>query len=103
MSDPTLLGSIRLSGPHHTTFTFAFQPMTTTPPAAPAVLDYATFEAHIGRTIDAMRLYGGGFMTALAGAIARADGRNRRKLFDAFAGEISAYGPGSRFFDATPA
>lgn len=76
--------------------------MTTTPIATPAApsLDYAHFSAQISPTLAAMRLYGGGFMTALAGAFAKADAANRHRLFTAFADQLAAYGPGGRFFDA---
>jgi hypothetical protein len=104
MSDPTLIGQLRLSGPHHLPTTFAFRPVTTTtPPTTDSTPDYAAIEPHLPRTVEAMRLYGGGFISALATALARADGSNRRKLLAAFGDQISAYGPGSRFFDVTPA
>jgi hypothetical protein len=63
-------------------------------------LDYATFCAQLDPTLDAMRLYGGGFLSALANALARADDSNRRILFVAFADKLADYGPGGRFFHA---
>jgi hypothetical protein len=72
--------------------------MTTT--STPSRLDYARFNAQLVPTLAAMRLYGGGFMTALAGAFAKADAANRHRLFTAFADKLADYGPGGRFFDA---
>ena len=76
--------------------------MTTTPAATSTVtsLDYARFSAQLVPTLAAMRLYGGGFMTALAGAFAKADAANRHILFTAFADKLADFGPDGCFFDA---
>jgi hypothetical protein len=73
--------------------------MTTTTPTV-ASLDFARFSAQLVPTLAAMRLYGGGFMTALAGAFAKADAANRHRLFTAFADKLADFGPDGCFFDA---
>jgi uncharacterized protein (DUF1330 family) len=78
---------------------------TTNPPMTATQLDIATFEtfmAYRGRTADAMRRHGGGFVSGLAGALTRADGNNARKIYDTWPEIIRDFGPGSRFFNATP-
>jgi hypothetical protein len=65
-------------------------------------VDYYTFLAEKSRTVDSMARHGGGFVAALASAFSRADGSNTRRLYDAFPDIITAYGPGSRFFEVTP-
>lgn len=61
-------------------------------------LDYDTFMRHRPAIVDAMRSHGGGFASALAVAISRADGGNARRLHTAFADLINDYGPHSPFF-----
>lgn len=61
-------------------------------------VDYDTFMRHRSGIVHAMRCYGGGFASALAHAIARADGDNARRLHSAFSHLIDQYGPGSPFF-----
>lgn len=61
-------------------------------------VDYDTFIQHRAGIVDAMRSYGGGFVSALALAIARADSDNARRLHQAFPHLIDAYGPQSPFF-----
>jgi hypothetical protein len=73
--------------------------MTVTPLSIP---DFQTFYAYRGRTADAMRRHGGGFVSSLATALTRADGNNARKIYDTWPEIVRDFGPGSRFYNATP-
>ena len=53
--------------------------------------------------ISAMRQFGGGFVSALAGAWEMADAKNRDRLTRAFPEMVIEYGPGSKFFNAVEA
>lgn len=64
--------------------------------------DFDTFFAYRGRTVDAMRNHGGGFVSSLATALSRADGNNARKIYDTWPEIVRDFGPGSRFFEVTP-
>ena len=48
--------------------------------------------------LKAMRIYGGGFVKALAEAWARADNFNEARLVQAFPDYVTQYGPGSAFY-----
>jgi len=67
-----------------------------------AMADFQTFLAYRGRTADAMRRHGGGFVSCLASALTRADQNNARKICDTWPEIVRDFGPGSRFFEATP-
>jgi hypothetical protein len=69
----------------------------------PVILsDFETFFAYRGRTADAMRMYGGGFVSALAATLTKADTNNARKIYDTWPEIVRDFGPGSRFFEVTP-
>lgn len=61
-------------------------------------VDYDTFIRHRPGIVNAMRCYGGGFVSALAVAISRADNDNARRIHAAFPHYIDQYGPDSPFF-----
>ena len=67
-----------------------------------ALADFQTFYAYRGRTADAMRSHGGGFVSGLATALTRADGSNARKIYDTWPEIVRDFGPGSYFFELTP-
>lgn len=67
-----------------------------------ATADFETFFAYRGRTADAMRMYGGGFVSALASTLTKADTSNARKIYDTWPEIVRDFGPGSRFFEVTP-
>ena len=69
--------------------------MTTTPTTASCT--YADFRAAKLRTIEAMRTKGGGFVAALAAALAAADPTNTERLYRAFHDVLAPYAPGGRF------
>ena len=73
-----------------------------TPIQSIALSDFQTFYAYRGRTVDAMRKHGGGFVSGLAAALSRADGNNARKIYDTWPEIVRDFGPGSHFFEATP-
>lgn len=73
--------------------------MTTTPIA---MADFQTFYAYRGRTADAMRRHGGGFVSCLALALSKADGNNARKIYDTWPEVVRDFGPGSYFYEVTP-
>jgi len=73
--------------------------MTTTPIA---MADFQTFYAYRGRTADAMRRHGGGFVSSLANALSKADGNNARKIYDTWPELVRDFGPGSYFYEVTP-
>lgn len=78
---------------------------TSTQPAATATLavaDFQTFFSYRGRTADAMRRHGGGFVSSLAVALSRADSNNARKIYDTWPEIVRDFGPGSSFYEATP-
>lgn len=74
-------------------------PTIHTQSAAPSatLASFDTFFEAKARTADAMRDYGGGFVSSLANALARADRDNARRLYDAFADLLIPYAPGGRF------
>ena len=49
-----------------------------------------------------MRMYGGGFVSALAATLTKADTNNARKIYDTWPEIVRDFGPGSRFFEVTP-
>jgi hypothetical protein len=69
---------------------------------ANALPDFKTFFAYRGRTADAMRRHGGGFVSGLASALSRADGNNARRIYETWPEIIRDFGPGSHFFEVTP-
>jgi hypothetical protein len=73
--------------------------MTITPIA---MADFQTFYAYRGRTADAMRRHGGGFVSCLALALSKADGNNARKIYDTWPEVVRDFGPGSYFYEVTP-
>ena len=61
------------------------------------ICSYAEFRTHKIRTIEAMRTKGGGFVAALATALAAADPTNTERLYRAFHDVLAPYAPGGRF------
>ena len=53
--------------------------------------------------LQAMRHYGGGFVSALSEAWARADATNAARLAASFPDITKDYGPGSAFYEAIKA
>lgn len=49
-------------------------------------------------TIKAMQQFGGGFVSALAAALSRADAQNTARIVAAFPDYIKEYGPKSKFY-----
>lgn len=66
-------------------------------------IDYDTFLANRFRILDAMRINGGNFTRRFADALAAADPLHRSRLFSVEAELIAQYGPGTYFFERTPA
>jgi uncharacterized protein (DUF1330 family) len=67
-----------------------------------SIADFQTFYAYRGRTADAMRRHGGGFVSSLATALSKADGNNARKIYDTWPELVRDFGPVSYFYEATP-